>query len=106
LPRLLRSRQKLEPSSTPRHPLTGPCLTRLRRPLAARGEDLEAALVSPSTLVSAYRATTHFTPRDGVAEPYMAPAGRGVARPLSVDTPTGGQISLAHSPAVKPRTTP
>jgi hypothetical protein len=43
--------------------------------------------VSPSTLVSAYRATTHFTPRDGVAEPYMATAGRGVARPLSVDTP-------------------
>jgi hypothetical protein len=28
---------------------------------------LEAALVSPSTLASAYRATTHFTARDGVA---------------------------------------
>jgi hypothetical protein len=28
--------------------------------------------VSPSTLASAYRATTHFTSRDGVAEPPMA----------------------------------
>ena len=34
LVRLLRSREKLEPSSIP---LPGPCLTRLRRPLAARG---------------------------------------------------------------------
>jgi hypothetical protein len=33
---------------------------------------MEAALVGPSTLASAYRATTHFTPRDGVAEPRMA----------------------------------
>jgi hypothetical protein len=28
--------------------------------------------VSPSTLASAYRATTHFTPRNGVAEPRVA----------------------------------
>jgi hypothetical protein len=33
--------------------------------LATRGEVSEAALVGPSTLASAYRATTHFTPRDG-----------------------------------------
>jgi hypothetical protein len=29
-----------------------------------QGRDLEAALVSPSTLASAYRATTDFTPRE------------------------------------------
>jgi hypothetical protein len=33
---------------------------------------MEAALVGPSTLASASRAASHFTPRDGVAEPRMA----------------------------------
>jgi hypothetical protein len=36
--------------------------------------------VSPSTLASAYRATTHFTPRDGVAEPCMATITASLSR--------------------------
>jgi len=54
--------------------------------------------VSASALASAYRATTHFTPRDGVAEPYMATITASLSR---VSDPRAQGVSLGLTAGVQ-----